>query len=154
PGGEIPPAVIYTPNLIHRWTAARYFSSFAVRNLCVNDSRRNNLMKQFSTTLPGRKAFVTIFLLAVVSATGIAVLTQNKQEPGPFPPPKEEPPIITPGKTNTDPPSDAIVLFDGRDLSKWRGGDGGEAKWKVQDGYMEVMPKTGSITTREGFGDC
>ena len=50
------------------------------------------------------------------------------------------------------PPSDAIVLFDGSDLSKWTGRDGA-ADWKVENGYMEVT-RTGNIETREHFGDC
>ena len=50
------------------------------------------------------------------------------------------------------PPSDAIVLFDGSDLSKWTGRDGA-AEWKVENGYMEVN-STGNIETQEHFGDC
>lgn len=49
-------------------------------------------------------------------------------------------------------PSDAIVLFDGSDLSAWTG-QGGEARWKVEQGYMEVNG-TGKIVTRQSFGDC
>jgi hypothetical protein len=60
-----------------------------------------------------------------------------------------EPKVIDPGP----PPSDAVVLFDGKDLSKWRSADGGEAKWKLVDGAMEVNG-TGSIMTKEEFGDC
>ena len=52
------------------------------------------------------------------------------------------------------PPSDAVVLFDGRELSGWAGKDGGPAAWKVEHGYMEVVPKTGDIQSREHFGDC
>jgi hypothetical protein len=52
------------------------------------------------------------------------------------------------------PPSDAIVLFDGKDLSKWAHKDGSAAKWKVENGYFEVVPKTGYIYTRDTFGDC
>ncbi len=52
------------------------------------------------------------------------------------------------------PPSDAIVLFDGTDLSKWAGSDGKAAKWKVENGYMEVVAKTGAIKTKQGFGSC
>lgn len=59
--------------------------------------------------------------------------------------------IITPG-ADGQPPSDAVVLFDGTDLSKWSGRDG-EAQWKVENGYMEVT-KTGGIQTKEAFGDC
>lgn len=56
----------------------------------------------------------------------------------------------TPGKA----PSDAVMLFDGKDLSQWIGRGGVNAPWKVEQGYMEVMPKTGNIKTRAHFGDC
>jgi len=59
-----------------------------------------------------------------------------------------EPKVINPGP----PPADAIVLFDGKDLSKWQSANRGEAKWKVADGVLEVNG-TGSIMTREEFGD-
>jgi hypothetical protein len=52
------------------------------------------------------------------------------------------------------PPSDAVVLFGGKDLSAWKSSkDGGEARWRVQDGAVEVVPKTGGIETRQSFGD-
>ena len=55
-------------------------------------------------------------------------------------------------------PSDAIVFFDGRDLSKWKGRakDGNDsANWQVKDGFMEVVRGTGSIQTRNQVeGDC
>jgi len=50
------------------------------------------------------------------------------------------------------PPSDAVVLFDGKDLSLWRSAAGGSAPWTVRDGYLEVAPKSGDIYTREEFG--
>jgi hypothetical protein len=52
------------------------------------------------------------------------------------------------------PPSDAIVLFDGTDTSRWVGRDGGEVGWKVENGVMEVVPRTGSIVSKDEFGDC
>ena len=59
-------------------------------------------------------------------------------------------PAETPGK----PPADAIVLFDGKDLSAWKSSkDGSDAKWKVENGYFEVVPKTGGIETKASFGD-
>ena len=61
------------------------------------------------------------------------------------------PPIIDPGPAG-GPPSDAIVLFDGKDLSKWQGERGAEAKWVVKDGYAVVG--SGSIITKDQFGDC
>jgi hypothetical protein len=94
-----------------------------------------------------RSALRVISLAALVSSVATA------QEPGAFPPPKAEPPIVTPGKTNADPPSDAIVLFGGRDLSRWHGPDGAQAKWTIRDGYMEVAPGAGDITTNDKFGD-
>lgn len=56
----------------------------------------------------------------------------------------------TPGQ----PPSDAVVLFDGSDFSGWRNKDDQAAGWNLQDGYMEVVPKSGNIHTTEEFGDC
>src|SRR3984957_8554224 len=50
-------------------------------------------------------------------------------------------------------PSDAIVLFDGKDLSQWTQKDGSPAKWKVADGYFEVVPQTKDIITKQPFGD-
>ena len=70
------------------------------------------------------------------------------------------PTVIDPGTASTQeatgrPPSDALVLFDGKDLSQWvQKKDGSAAKWKVENGYFEVVPKTGDIQTRAAFGDC
>ncbi|HXX14684.1 MAG TPA: DUF1080 domain-containing protein [Candidatus Eremiobacteraceae bacterium] len=69
------------------------------------------------------------------------------------------PPVITPGTSSTQAtpgkaPSDAVVLFDGKNLSEWLDKDGGPAKWKVENGYFEVVPKTGYIHTKRAFGDC
>jgi hypothetical protein len=59
----------------------------------------------------------------------------------------EEPPIVDPGPPG-GPPSDAVVLFDGTDLSQWKGGE----KWTVQDGYMIAGP--GTLRSIPEFGDC
>lgn len=71
---------------------------------------------------------------------------------------RPHPRIVTPGTETMQgapeqPPSDAVILFDGTDLSDWVGREG-EAQWKVENGYMEVVPGTGDIQTREHFGDC
>jgi hypothetical protein len=65
-------------------------------------------------------------------------------------------PVITPGPAGppVPPPSDAIVLFDGKSLSQWTNAKGEPAKWKVENGSMEVVANTGSIRTVKGFGDC
>lgn len=64
------------------------------------------------------------------------------------------PPVVTPGKQFSqmaDAPSDAIVLFDGKDFSKWAG-EKGDVQWKIEDGYMETT-HTGRIHTKDEFGD-
>ena len=78
---------------------------------------------------------------------------------------RPRPGVVTPGTASTQddpgrPPSDAIVLFNGKDLSNWqaagRGEDQGKSvapEWKVANGYIETVPKTGSIFTKEKLGD-
>ncbi|MGD0411390.1 MAG: DUF1080 domain-containing protein [Verrucomicrobiota bacterium] len=72
-------------------------------------------------------------------------------------PDRPQPPIVTPGAAFSQmapPPSDAEVLFDGKDLSKWQSARGQEANWKVQDGYMEVVPPNGNdIRTKGKWSD-
>ncbi|MDP1796732.1 MAG: DUF1080 domain-containing protein, partial [Planctomycetaceae bacterium] len=58
-----------------------------------------------------------------------------------------EPKMVDPGPVG-GPPSDAVVLFGGTDLSAWNGGD----KWLVENGIATA--KGGGITTKELFGDC
>jgi hypothetical protein len=58
-----------------------------------------------------------------------------------------EPVVVTPGKVDSEPPSDAIVLFDGKDLAKWENGD----RWEIKDGYAIVQRS--DITTKDSFGD-
>ena len=66
------------------------------------------------------------------------------------------PPVITPGTASTNempgkPPSDAVVLFDGKDLSHWQSGDGKPAPWTVENGYAIVHG--GDIQTKDTFTD-
>lgn len=68
---------------------------------------------------------------------------------------RPQPKVVTPGEPSTQAkvgtaPSDAVILFDGKDVSKWRKGKDQDATWKVENGYMEV--RGGDITTREEFG--
>jgi hypothetical protein len=69
--------------------------------------------------------------------------------------PKETPPpVVTPAATFSDgagAPADAVVLFDGKDLSKWKSENGGEPKWTLAGGAMQV--NGGGLMTREEFGD-
>ena len=113
-----------------------------------------------------------IFLSLSVSATFI--FAQNAQQPqaqqAPRPPQwspastewyTPAPPKVEPATTPGQPPSDAIVLFDGKDLSKWESsnapaerGPRAAAPWKVVNGEMVIVPGTGGIQTKEYFGDC
>ncbi len=70
---------------------------------------------------------------------------------------RPRPKVITPGAQYGEPPSDAIVLFDGKDLSKWQNDKGGrlsDAAWKLGAGWMECVGGTGDLVSREKFGDA
>jgi len=70
---------------------------------------------------------------------------------------RPQPPVVTPGtfptqETAGTAPADAIVLFDGKDLARWKADKGGgEPKWKVESGYFEIVPKTGGISTKDMY---
>lgn len=68
---------------------------------------------------------------------------------------RPHPPVVAPAKLTLPvaPPADAVVLFDGADLSGWRDAAGGPAKWKVRDGYIESVPNSGYLFTAGTFGD-
>jgi hypothetical protein len=69
------------------------------------------------------------------------------------------PAVITPALPSTPErvgkaPSDALVLFDGQDLSKWVNIDGTPTKWITRDGYMECVKGSGYVRSLQNFGDC
>ena len=73
-------------------------------------------------------------------------------------PNRPQPTVITPGTFSSQekpgqPPSDAIVLFDGKDLSQWRDVKGQPTKWVIDKGEMVVTPKSGDAWTKQEFGD-
>jgi hypothetical protein len=76
-------------------------------------------------------------------------------------PHRPHPPVVTPSEKPGGAPSDAIVLFDGKDLSQWTGqhssitrsGGAGAPEWTVENGYFEVKPGTGDLATKDKFGD-
>jgi len=78
-------------------------------------------------------------------------------------PARPHPPQVTPGATVANPPSDAIILFDGKDLSHWLPATQtmptgvtirpGAPGWKIENGYMEIVSGTGDLATKEKFGD-
>jgi hypothetical protein len=68
---------------------------------------------------------------------------------------RPQPGVVDPGPAGSPvpAPADAIVLFDGRDLSQWRDDSGAPARWQVENGYFEVVPGTGSLVSAGAFAD-
>ena len=69
------------------------------------------------------------------------------------------PPVVTPGTESTQEsagqaPSDAVVLFDGKDISNWTSTSGEPTKWIVTDGALSPTPKSGMIQSKQEFGSC
>ncbi len=92
-------------------------------------------------------------LALVISALILgAILFSSASGQNPQQPSLVEPKVVDPGPVG-GPPGDAIVLFDGKDSSSWRGADGGAAKWPVKDGVLTVGAYTGNISTKQEFGD-
>jgi len=102
-------------------------------------------------------------LILMLALAGVALAAEQTWKSHDMNRPR--PKVVDPGALKPDemkpPPSDAIVLFDGKDLSKWERKPGpkdtdksSEPKWKIENGYMEVVPKSGTISTKERFGDC
>jgi hypothetical protein len=72
---------------------------------------------------------------------------------------RPQPKVVDPGTASTNdmpgrPPSDAVVLLDGKDLSKWRDEKGGETRWKMENGAMVSVAGAGYVYTKQEFGDC
>lgn len=71
---------------------------------------------------------------------------------------RPRPKAVAPGVVDSAPPADAVVLFDGENLGQWYhiGPEEElyEAQWKVQDGYFEVEPRTGTLVSLDSFGSC
>lgn len=106
-----------------------------------------------------KRIHVTVFAALTVACSPIIVSAQVDTRWKIHDMNRPVPPIVTPGTSSSEdtpgkPPSDATVLFDGVDLSKWQHKDGSAGKWKVENGYMEVVPKAGELRTKEAFGDC
>ena len=123
-----------------------------------------------------RQDFLKLSAAAALAGSGVSEAQQKQANPDlgftdtpmlpnlPYhvhDPDRPHPKVVTPSSTPYGPPSDAIVLFDGRDLSQWnqrgKGADRGkmvDAQWNVGHGWFEVAPGTGDLLTRQKFGDC
>ncbi len=113
---------------------------------------------------------IAVGLTAIIGAGAVAL--QNGRKLGyddtPFLPggkwrvhdgARPQPRIIDPGTSSTPdtpgrPPSDAVVLFDGKDLSHWTTEGNAPPRWKVEQGYMEIARPGGTLVSKEEFGDC
>jgi len=82
------------------------------------------------------------FAIALIAISG-PVAAQDGPQPG----------VVAPGKTAADPPSDAIVLFDGRDLSHWTRRDGTPSRCTAENGAMVCKTGAGDIYSKEKFRD-
>ncbi len=95
-----------------------------------------------------KKLSISLFVLCAVQ---LSAQTKDPKDTEVWEP---EPRVVTPG-TMGSPPSDAIVLFNGQDLSEWTAaGKDAPAGWLVKDGAMTVVKGAGNIATKRSFGDC
>lgn len=100
------------------------------------------------------KPTLSIFTLAILLANSNAT-SQEPQRWRQHERTRPRPAVVTPANPipSVSAPSDAMVLFDGKDLRNWQGADGTETRWKVEDGCMLPTPDSGPIVTKETFGD-
>lgn len=114
---------------------------------------------------------ILVCLIAIMAVSIVGIVAQNAKKPEPIQYVDTEsgrwmvhdenrpaPPVITPATCGTlEPvkaPSDAVVLFDGKDLSNWTDEKGGPSKWIARDGFMESVKGAGYARTKQEFGSC
>lgn len=98
-----------------------------------------------------RISFIFILLLFITAI--LSAQTPDTRDPAVTEIWTPKPKKVTSGASYGEPPSDAIVLFDGKDLSKWSSAKEGEAKWEVKDGAFTIVKGAGDIKTKQTFGD-
>jgi hypothetical protein len=102
-----------------------------------------------------RNLTTTLLLILTLAATALAQEPESK--PAPKPEDTEvwqpEPKVVTPGATPTAAPSDAIILFDGKNLDEWVSAQdrSAPAKWTVAAGIVTVSKDAGNIETKRTF---
>ena len=85
----------------------------------------------------------TFTLFVVFTLTAAIVTAQHDWRSGI---PWKKPEVVTPGAKSSDPPSDAIVLFNGTSLSEW------DNEWKIENGELVCVPGKGTLSTKRSFG--
>jgi hypothetical protein len=108
-----------------------------------------------ATPMPLSRPCLLALALLAAAAPG-AQAQQTPTQPRPRPEDTEQwepvPKAVTPGRTNDAPPSDAVVLFDGKDLGEWvHTKDKSPAAWTVANGVLTVDKSKGNIETKRSF---
>lgn len=100
------------------------------------------------------RKYAILFLMSFIYVSfSVRAQTEPKRDPAATEIWNPKTKKVTPGSLVGQAPSDAVFLFDGNDLSKWSAQDGSEAKWEVKDGAFTVVKGTGTIKTKQVFGD-
>ena len=134
--------------------------SSATDNPCAvtlpDRSRRASLGGDMSSV----SSHLAVLAILTASLTAAPMFDADAQPSTQWPihsPDRPQPRVVKPPANSwtVAPPADATVLFGGTDLSPWKKQEGGGAAgWKIEQGYMEVVPGAGGIETRTGFGDA
>ena len=132
-------------------------------NYCAIISLYNHKRQAYACfanpAVPNTNAMKTIFAgILLLSISGLAHAQSEKEEKLPAPSATEDwsvkPPLVTPGETYPQPPSDAILLYSGQtDLSKWEHPDGSPVRWKPDGDAITIVPKATDIRTKQKFGN-
>lgn len=99
------------------------------------------------------RKLLPLVLLTVTSASFAQYADRNALDPKVSEIYEPKAPKITPGAAVGEAPSDAVIIFNGKDLGEWSSLDGSPAKWEVKDGAMTVVKGTGDVKTKRTFGD-
>jgi Domain of Unknown Function (DUF1080) len=129
------------------WVPARVCSL----SLCADDDTckvRPESLNLTANPMKSPNTLMSSFLIANFLFTGAGFVAFAADQAAH----DQEPPVVNPGPIG-GPPSDAVVLFDGKDLSQFRGERSPEPKWNLQNGVMETTP-LGGILSKQEFADC
>lgn len=100
------------------------------------------------------KRYFTLAIFVLVGGQSLTAKAQEKPKPSDTEFYTPVPPVVTPGAVNSNPPSDAIILFDGKNLNEWVSvKDNGPAKWIVNNGVFTVDKSTSNIETKRKFNN-